>query len=216
MSGFQTRSSRTWRILRQQRHMPPDARDWFTYQAFPPVRVRRQPKHFAPVQRFPGTMFLSPSRDGPGVPVARTAPRPVPYLPAAAIASFPARKYHWAAASPSRRRARSPPPCPSRTALPNCCPRSPPGGATSTPTPRSCSTPTAPPALVADKLRDVRLRRGGHRHRAHRRRRRHQGPQRHHGPDHRPARRHGRAADPRGDGLRLCLEDAGHDARLRP
>jgi hypothetical protein len=36
------------------------------------------------------------------------------------------------------------------------------------------------------------------------------------GPHHRPARGHGCAADPRGDGEGLCLQDPRRDACLRP
>ena len=36
------------------------------------------------------------------------------------------------------------------------------------------------------------------------------------GARHRPARRYGRAADPRGDGATLCLKGGGQDACLRP
>ena len=53
-------------------------------------------------------------------------------------------------------------------------------------------------------------------HRPHRRGRRHPRPQERVGQGDRPARRHGRAADRRGDRPALRLEDAGQDARLRP
>ena len=50
--------------------------------------------------------------------------------------------------------------------------------------------------LVADKLKAFGCDEVVDGHRAHRRRGRDQGQDRHAGPRHRPARRHGRAADP--------------------
>ena len=76
-------------------------------------------------------------------------------------------------------------------------------------------------AFVAEKLRELRCRRGPYRARPHRRRGR--DPRRAAGAQHRPARRHGRPADPRGTGppwasrhpglMHACGHD-GHTAML--